>query len=90
MKTWPRWKYIATNVQFESIFIWTLLALRESNDLNIEFFKTWISSSEFKKIVRSDWSNETKKVLDRVISVKKALLWVDIERIKNSLLAQYS
>jgi len=89
-KKWKNW-YKATNSWFEAIFIGTMLAIKEQGfeNLNIQNFIEWIESDIFKRVVSSDWSNDKNKVIDRILSVKKAFIWVSLSDIEESLLWTY-
>lgn len=69
-------KNISSRVYFESISVWTSLALNEKNewDLNVDIIPKLLSNSNYKKIVRSDWANAKNKFYARIDSVKNALV----------------
>lgn len=84
-----RTKYKATNSWFEALFVGTMLAIKENTNLNVGNLITWITSSEFRKVVSSDGANDKNKVIDRIFSVKKSLMGITIDTIKTSLLWEY-
>lgn len=60
-------------VRFEAISVGTVLALRESPDLEISDV-SWLDSNEFKKWTTSDAANNKTKVIGRVEFVRDCLL----------------
>lgn len=60
-------------VRFDAIAVGVALALRETNDLNIDEIQDWIESQEFKKQTTSDAANNRSRVLGRIYFVKDQL-----------------
>lgn len=71
--------YYSSNAWFEAISVWVALALQLWRNIDIVTFKEWVDSEEFRKIVSSDASNNKNKLLNRILSVKRSLLWIKKE-----------
>lgn len=65
-------------IRFESISVGVALALREDPDLTPNSM-SWLNSSEYKALIRSDASNSRPKVINRIHYVRDSLLGRDIE-----------
>lgn len=78
-KNWNWITYYSSNAWFEAISVWVALALQSWKDIDMEIFKEWVDSEEFRKIVSSDASNNKNKLLNRILSIKRSLLWIKKE-----------